>query len=147
MADSKVSELPAVTVVNPTDSLYVVQGSESKKATVAQVFADVATPASFSDTVAVTGSETLTSAGVISVTKNITLISSPSSAGNFTIAAGVDGQIKYIVMIANGGSHTMALVDSQLGHNSVTFASEGDTATLIYTSSKWYFIGGTATVA
>jgi len=147
MADSKVSELTAVSVVNAADSLYVVQGSESKKATLAQVFADVATPASFSGTVAVTGAETLTSAGVISVTKNITLINNPSAAGNFTIAAGVDGQIKHIVMTGNTGSHVLALVDSQLAHASITFNSIGDTATLIYTSSKWYFIGGTATVA
>jgi len=146
MADSKVSELPAVTAVNGTDSLYVVQGSESKKATVAQVFATVATPASFTGTFAITSSETLTGAGPVSVAYSTSLITNPDNGGNLTIVAGVEGQIKHVIMTANSGSRTLALIDSQLGHTSITFDGAGDTATLIYTSSKWYFIGGTATV-
>lgn len=146
MADAKVSELTSASAVNAADSFYLVQGAESKKATYAQIYANVATPASFSDTFAITGAETITGAGSISVSKSTSIINNPENSGNLTIAAGVDGQIKHIIMVSNNGSRTLQLIDSQLGHTSITFDTISDTATLIYTSSKWYFIGGTATV-
>mgnify|MGYP000400969737 CR=1 FL=1 len=46
MADAKLSELTAATSAAGTDVLYTVQGSDSKKTTVATLFADVATPVS-----------------------------------------------------------------------------------------------------
>lgn len=147
MADQKLSELTAATSIASTDQLYLVSGGTSKSVTAANFFANVATPVSFSDKIAITDSDTMSSAGAVSLTTNITYLSNPASNGTLTIGAGSEGQIKIIMMISNTTSRTLLLDDSDLAHDTVTFSSVGDTATLIYTNSKWYFIGGTAAVA
>lgn len=146
MADAKLSELTAATSAAATDVLYSVQGSNSKKMSVATLFADVATPVSFSDKIAITDTNTMTAVGEIITTTNITFISNPDSAGNFTIGDGVDGQLKIVIMTNNSGGHVCTLQGSTLAQN-ITLDAAGKTATLLYTNSKWYFIGGTATVS
>jgi hypothetical protein len=146
MADAKLSELTAATSAAASDVLYTVQGSDSKKTTVATLFADVATPVSFSDKIAITDTNTMTGVGEIITTTNITFISNPDSAGNFTISDGVDGQLKIVIMTNNSGGHVCTLQGSTLAQD-ITLDAAGKTATLLYTNSKWYFIGGTATVS
>lgn len=146
MADAKLSELTAVTTAAATDILYTVRGSDSKKTTVATLFADVATPVSFSDKIAITDTNTMTAAGEIITTTNITYISNPDADGNYTLGAGVDGQLKIVIMTNNTGSRTCTLQGSTLA-NDIAFSAVGHSATLLYTNSKWYFIGGTATVS
>ena len=146
MADAKLSELTAATSAAGTDVLYTVQGSDSKKTTVATLFADVATPVSFSDKIAITDTNTMSGAGEIIVTTNITFISNPDADGNYTLPDGVDGQLKIVIMTNNTGGNTCTLQGSTL-QNDISFDAAGETATLLYTNSKWYFIGGTATVS
>ena len=146
MADAKLSELTAATSAAASDVLYVVSGSSSNKITVANLFANVATPVSFSDTIAITDTNTQTAPGAIILTTNITYLSNFSASGNCTLAAGVDGQIKIVIMTANTGGHTVTLQDSTIA-NDIAFTAAGHSATLLYTNSKWYFIGGTATVS
>ena len=147
MADSKLSELTAATSVAAADTFYLVQSSTSKGVTAANLFADVATPVKFSDTVSIADADTVTGPGAVSVTTNVTRLTNPSTGGTLTIAAGTEGQLKIIVMDGNSSAVTLTLDDSDLGHDTITFNNKGDTATLIYTNSKWWLIGGTATVA
>jgi len=93
MADAKLSELTAATSAAASDSMYLVQSSTSKKITVANLFADIDTPAIFGDKIQIQDSETVTEAGALSVTTNITLITNPSGSGNLTIGVGSVGQI------------------------------------------------------
>lgn len=146
MADAKLSELTAATSAAASDVLYVVSGSDSNKISIANLFADVATPVSFSDSIAITDTNTMTAAGEIITTTNITYISNPDADGNYTLGAGVDGQLKIVIMISNTGSRTCTLQGSTLA-NDIAFTAAGHSATLLYTNSKWYFIGGTATVS
>jgi hypothetical protein len=146
MADAKLSELTAATSAAGTDVLYTVQGSDSKKTTVATLFADVATPVSFSDKISITDTNTQTGPGAISLTTNITFLSNFDSSGNCTLADGTEGQLKIVIMTANTGAQTVTLQDSTI-QNDISFDAAGETATLLYTNSKWYFIGGTATVS
>jgi hypothetical protein len=146
MADAKLSELTAATAAAGTDVLYTVQGSDSKKTTVATLFADVATPVKFSDTIAITDSNTMNAVGEIITTTNITFISNVDTGGNFSIGNGVEGQLKIIIMTSNTGGHICTLQGSTMARD-VVFDAAGETATLLYTNSKWYFIGGTATVS
>jgi hypothetical protein len=146
MADAKLSELTAATSAAATDVLYSVQGSNSKKMTVATLFADVATPVKFSDTISIADTNTMSSSGEIIVTTNITYISNPDSSGTYTLAAAVDGQVKIVIMTANTGGHTCTIQAENI-ENDISFTAAGHTATLLYTNSKWYFIGGTATVS
>jgi len=146
MADAKLSELTAATAAAGTDILYTVQGSNSKKTTVATLFSDVATPVKFSDTIAITDTNTMTAVGEIITTTNITLINNIDVGGNFTIGNGTEGQLKIIIMTSNTGGHICTLQGSTMARD-VVFDAAGETATLLYTNSKWYFIGGTATVS
>jgi hypothetical protein len=146
MADQKLSELTAATSAASADTIYLVQGGSSKNITLANLFADVDTDVKFGDTISIDDSETLTSAGAVSVAKTVTILSNPGASGTLTIGTGSTGQIKIIVMTANTGSRTLTLDDSDLGHDTVAFNNAGDTSTLIYIGSKWWQIGGTATV-
>ena len=146
MADSKLSELTTATSAVGTDSLYIVQSSVSKKITVANLFGAVDTPVVFTDKIQIQDSNTIVSAGAISVATNLTLISNPDSTGSLTITTGSEGQIKIIIMISNSGGHTLTLGGSAV-QGSVAFSAAGASVTLIYTNSKWYPIGGTAIVS
>lgn len=143
MADAKLSELTAATSAASSDSMYLVQSSTSKKITVANFFGAVATPAVFSDKIQIQDTDTQTTSGAIDITTNITFLNNPDSSGNMSLAAGSDGQIKIIVMTSNTGGHTLTLTGSSVEGN-VAFDAAGETATMIYTNSKWYMIGGTA---
>ena len=148
MADSKVSELTAATSAAAADQVYLVQSGASKSITNAALFGNIATSAVFNDKVSIGNHNTITAAGAISLEYNITWINDVSAAGECTLAAGTDGQIKIIIMSSNAGSHTVTLANANTA-NSISFSSAGHSATLLYDTglAKWYFIGGTATVA
>ena len=150
MADSKVTAMNPATSVSATDVLYLVKPSTSPydhKVSVTNLFAAIPVPVKLDNTLTFGGTiQTLSSAGAISVTSLITRINSPSGAGTLTIADGVEGQIKVIVMVSNSASHALTL-NSNIGHSSIVFNSAGDTATLMFLAGNWYFLGGTATVS
>jgi len=149
MADSKVTAMTAATSVLGTDVLYLGKPATSPydhKVTVANLFGGIAVPVVLQDDLILGGTvQTLTSAGAISIANLVTKITSPSGAGTLTIADGVDGQIKVIIMVSNSASHALT-ISSNIGHSSIVFNSAGDTANLIFLTGNWYFLGGTATV-
>jgi len=142
----KFSELTAATAAAGVDTFAIVQGTDSKKLTVASLFADISTPVKFNDKVKIGDENVMTALGTILSTTNITLLSDIDSAGNLGINDGDPGQVKFVIMTSNAGGHTITLQGANL-QNDISFSAAGDTATLLYTNSKWYFIGGTATVS
>jgi hypothetical protein len=148
MADSKVSELTAATSAAAADKVYLVQSGASKSITNAALFGAIDTPAVFNDKISIGDHDTITAAGSIQLSTNVTWINDVSAAGECTLAGGSDGQIKIIIMSSNAGSHTVTLANANTAQ-SISFSAAGHSATLLYDSglAKWYFIGGTATVA
>jgi len=148
MADSKVSDLTAATQAVAADQTYLVQSSTSKSITVGNLFGYINTPAVFNDKVVIGDHDTITAAGVISTDTNITFINDPSGAGSCSIGAGTDGQIKIVIMSSNSGGHSITITGSNLA-NSITLNASGNSATMLYDSglTKWYFIGGSASVS
>lgn len=148
MADSKVSDLTAATSAAAADQLYLVQSSASKSITAAALFGGIATPTVFNDRIVIGDHDTITAAGVISVDTNVTFINDPSGAGACTIGTGTDGQIKIIIMSSNTGGHNITLGGSNVA-SGITWNASGKSATLLYDAglTKWYFIGGSATVS
>lgn len=150
MADSKVTAMNPATSVTPTDVLYLVKPNTSPydhKVTVANLFGGIPVPVVLEDDLILGGTvQVLNSAGAISVSTLVTRINSPDGAGTLTIPDGTDGQIKVIVMVSNAASHALT-ISSNIGHSSIVFNSAGDTATLMFMSGSWYFLGGTATVS
>ena len=148
MADSKVSEMTAATAAAAADKMYLVQGSNSKSVTNAVLFGNIATPAAFNDKLCIGDDDQMTAVGAVSLDTNVTFLYNFSGAGNLSLAAGVDGQIKIIIMSSNSGGHTITLNAANIAQD-ISWSSVGHSATLMYDSgtSKWYFIGGSATTA
>ena len=150
MADSKVTAMQSATETNSADVLYLVKPNTSPydhKITIANLFGGIPVPVVLEDKLVLSGTpQTISAAGAISITTNVTKITSPDNNGTLTIADGVDGQIKTIIMVSNVGNHTLSIT-SNIGHSSIAFNSVGDTATLMFMGTVWYFIGGTATVS
>ena len=138
MADKKITALTAATALSTDDLFHVVDSPASspsnKKITVTNVFTKIPTYIGHSGT-----PQTLTGAGAINSSTAITLLVTTGSNA-LTIADGaVNGQLKYIVMKTDGGDGT--LTGANMIGTSVVFADAGDTASLIWTNSKWYVLG------
>jgi hypothetical protein len=81
---------------------------------------------------------------VISITTTATYVDA-SVAGTGTLPAGVDGQIKTIMMAVAGNSYTLTVNNAgwkTSGNGTLTMPSSiGVAVTLQYINSKWYVIG------
>lgn len=145
MADSKVSDLTSATSVGGSDVLYLIQSNTSKKVTASTLFAN-AENATLKGNVKLNGVQTLSTPGIIDLLKIITHMSSDASGGDITLPNGSDGQLKILVMTSTaGGTYT---VKGNVANNAnIVFNSAGKTASLLYTNSKWFMVGGTATLS
>lgn len=146
MADQKLSELTSVSGAAASDTLYLVKDGASSKITFANLLATVPTPVAFTDKVTIGDADTMTSLGSVSITTNVTYLNNLPSGGSLSIGTGTEGQIKIIIMISNTGGYTIDLDDSDVQHDLIRFTEAGHTATLLCANSKWFMIGGTATV-
>ena len=147
MADSKISEMTAATAAAAADKMYLVQGSNSKSVTNAVLFGNVATPTVFNDKLSIGDLDIMTAVGAVSLDTNVSFLYNFSGAGNLTLAAGVDGQIKIIIMSSNSGGHTIQVSGANVAQT-ISLDAAGESATMLYDTglSKWFFIGGSATV-
>ena len=139
MADKKITALNASTALTVDDLFHVVDdpsGSPTnKKVTNANVFNKIPGWIGFSDT-----PQALTAAGAVSITTTLTTVAS-SAAIALTIPDGIQGQIKVIVMITDGGTATLTPATMNDG-TTLAFADVGDSAILMWIgASGWQVIG------
>ena len=80
----------------------------------------------------------LTGAGAIFLTTQITYIST-TGANALSLADGVQGQTKIIVMTADLGDGTLNTITSS-GFTSITFNDVGDTVSLMFLNSSWHIM-------
>ena len=147
MADSKVSDLTAATTTGGSDSLYLIQSSESKKVTVDTLFTNVTNPTFTGNITIGSARQTLGAAGIISNTLPVTILNLPGTDGVCSIHNGkTDGQLKTILVGANAGGTFTINRANIAGNANIQFFSSGQTATLMYQGDEWYVIGGTANV-
>lgn len=84
------------------------------------------------------GTQTLTGAGAVNLTQmNTVLVTTGANA--LTLAAGSDGQYKFIRMKTDGGDGTLTVTNLQ-GGTTLTFNDAGDFVLLYYLDSKWHII-------
>lgn len=83
--------------------------------------------------------QSLVGPGAINVISQITHITT-TGADAFTLANGVNGQTKIIVMIVDGGVGTLTPTTLAAG-TTITFDAVGDSVHLLYTNSAWQIIG------
>ena len=139
MADKKITALNASTALSVDDLFHVVDdpsGSPTnKKITNANVFNKIPGWIGFSDT-----PQALTAAGAVSITTTLTTVAS-SGAIALTLADGIQGQIKIIVFITDGGTATITPATMNDG-TTLAFADAGDSAILMWIgTSGWQLIG------
>lgn len=146
MADSKVSELTSATSVGGSDLLYLVQTNTSKKVTAATLFANAGNVTLKGNINLDSSTQLLGAPGVLDLTKPVTHLESDASGGTLTLPNGTTNQVKIIVMTATaGGTFRISSNSSNIAHTgNIVFSARGNTATMLYTSNKWYMIGGTA---
>jgi len=92
------------------------------------------------------GFETLTAAGAVSVETPVTYLVT-SGAIAITLAVGLEGQVKTIIMVTDGGTATLTPTSYANG-TTITFDDALDNWQGIYHAGSWYSIGTpTATTA
>jgi len=79
--------------------------------------------------------QNITGPGAISLTEAVTLITT-TGADAYTLADGVEGQIKIISMKVDGGD-AIVTPDNLVGYTSVTLNNVKDNFTLLYQSTGW----------
>ena len=92
-----------------------------------------------------TGSGSL---GAINLTTTATYFATSGGAATATLAAGYNGQIKTIMMAADGGDMVVTVTNAgwqASGTGTITFNDIGDAVTLQYINSKWYCVGNNGT--
>lgn len=90
----------------------------------------VSAPIKFSGT-----PQTLTGAGAVNLTTYSTLLVT-TGANALTLAAGAEGQFKFIRMKTDGGDGTLTVTNLQ-GGTTLTFNDAGDFVHLLYQDAKW----------
>lgn len=145
MADKKISALTAMTAPATADFLHVIDDNSgtytNQKITLTTLFQNVPTFLAFTDTVATSAADSL----AIPITASIVHKTTGSDAEALTVAAGTQGQLLMIVLIVDGGG-TGTIAASSSVADTIAFADAEDTAQLLFTNSKWHFMGGTATI-
>ena len=82
--------------------------------------------------------QSLSGAGAVDVVSAITEVVT-TGTNALTIAAGVEGQIKFIVMKTDGGVGTLTPA-SFTGGTTIAFQDVGDSVLLLFTNSSWFCI-------
>ena len=146
MADKNIANLPSSAAASFDDLLIVVdtpaESPANKKITLTNFFNKIPTWLGFADTVATSAADSL----AIPVTASIVHKTTGGDAEALTVAAGTQGQLLMIVLTTDGGG-TGTIAASSSVADTIAFADAEDTAQLLFTNSKWHFMGGTATVS
>jgi hypothetical protein len=145
MAETKVSALPVATNLATTDELYLVQGGESKRVTLATLFANVPSHLRVKGVFALNSTpQQIANSGEIDATSATTIFTTDAVSAA-TIQNGlVTGQFKVVLLKTAG--QPLTLTGGNLGVATITFEGTGATCQLQWIDNKWYPIGGTATV-
>ena len=146
MADKNIANLPSSAAASFDDLLIVVdtpaESPANKKITLTNFCNKIPTWLGFADTVATSAADSL----AIPITASIVHKTTGSDAEALTVAAGTQGQLLMIVLIVDGGG-TGTIAASSSVADTIAFADAEDTAQLLFTNSKWHFMGGTASVS
>jgi hypothetical protein len=83
--------------------------------------------------------QTLVGPGAVDVISQITHVET-TGVNALTLADGIEGQTKMIVMTVDGGNGTMTPVNPA-GYSTIGFHDVGESVHLLFTGGKWFIIG------
>ena len=96
---------------------------------------------SLSGNVILNGSEILTDGSAVNLQVTTSYFST-TGAWDATLAAGAQGQIKILMMLADGGDMVVTVTNpAWTGAGTLTFNTVGQACTLQYMANKWFVIG------
>jgi len=148
MADSKVTDMTAATSVNSADVMYLVQSNTDKKLSISTLLGNLPnTPVKLSGLFALGlgNPQAITNVGTINATTTLTVISNETGSYSLDLNNGTQvGQIKLVFCGSASGTSTVS--GTNLNATSIVFNDAGQTALLIWYQSKWWPLGGTATI-
>jgi hypothetical protein len=135
----------SVNVTSPNQSLSVSGGPIT---TVGTITLDLSANVNVTGNLRLSGSEDLSSGSAINLEVTASYFST-STAETATLAAGADGQIKTLMMVADGGDMVITVTNAgwkTSGNGTITFNAIGDSCILQYIASKWFVIGNNGVV-
>lgn len=92
--------------------------------------------------------QVLAAAGAVNLTTKATLLTSTGSGYAATLAAGYDGQEKFIKFKTDGGGDVTLTPSSLQGGTTITFNDAGDFVNLMFLDGKWnILVNSGATIA
>ena len=95
-------------------------------------------------------SEDLAASAAVSLTKTTSYFTTGSLGETATLAAGVSGQIKTMIMVGAGGGNMVVTVAAagwkSSGSGIITFSTIGQACTLQFIAGKWFCIGNNGAV-
>lgn len=134
MADLRVSQLTEATSVALTDLLYLSKSGTDRKVSISTVL-------NSGNTVNNAAYQTLTSTGVLDLSKPVTLINATTTSFTVTVGTGTEGQEK-TVLLKNTTSAVITLSGIFAGYTTIRLNNIGDSVKLIYLSGEWFIQGG-----
>ena len=81
--------------------------------------------------------QTLSGAGAVDVVSAITEVTTTGSNA-LTLADGVEGQLKFIIHVTDGGSSV--ITPTNFNDSTITLTNVGDSVVMLFTNSKWYVV-------
>ena len=145
MADKKVTALTDIsTGVAGADLLHIIDDPAgtpiNKKISCTNFINNLPSFIGFSNSVQ--DMTSVQNSGAISISTAVTLLGLESTNGATTLANGtVVGQMKTIIADTDQSGASTLTPQSRLGFLAIKFVDDGDTATLMWTGSKWAIVG------
>jgi len=102
----------------------------------------------FTNPLFLVGLEEIASTDIIDLSTTTTYFATGASPETSNLTAGVEGQIKILIMSGDGGGDMTVDVENagwkSTGNGDITFDDIGQTVTLMYVAGKWYSTGAGA---
>ena len=138
MADKKITALTDLgTGLAAADLFHVIDDPAgtpiNKKVSAANVFNNVPSWLGLAGT-----AQAVTAAGAITLTESISTLTLAGSAAALTLADGVEGQLKFIIHVTDGGSSV--ITPTNFNDSTITLTNVGDSVVMLFTNSKWYVV-------
>lgn len=144
MPDKKVDQYEPATSWSGAELLYVVQGALDKCLSLTTLFSNIPVLAKFTGKIGLGGTpNNVTGSGAADVTKTTTFVTNTAPSTLSLPAGNFDGQVKLIIAQSIVGNVSLL---GTLGSNGITLTKTGDSAVVLYTQGKWWFVGGSALV-
>jgi len=137
MADKIIPNLPKTETVTIDDLVLVVdtpsESPTNKKITIKNFLKNIFVQGNSATATTITG------AGAVDLTSAITWVVT-TGVNALTLAAGTEGQIKFIVMKTDGGDATLTPI-SPANYSTIEFNDVGDSVQLLFTNAAWHIVG------